>query len=309
MIILLQVILPVFLVIGAGYLAAKRGVVTEAGIDGVMQYAQGVAIPVLLFIGLARLDLSAVFELRLYVSFYTSCTLAFLAGMLGARVLFGRDWEDAVAIGFVALFSNSLLLGLPITERAFGTEATASNYAIIAIHSPFCYLLGITAMEIARAKGHAPRDIPAKVAKAVLTNPLVAGALLGLVANLVGLPLPQVAWDGLALLASGGLPAALFGLGGVLARYRPEGDMATILFVVSLSLIAHPAMAWALGRMVDLPEETFRSVVVTAAMAPGANAYIFSSMYQRAQRVAASAVLVGTALSIVTAAGWLWALS
>ena len=58
-----------------------------------------------------------------------------------------------------------------------------------------------------------------------------------------------------------------------------------------------------------LPEDAFRSVVVTAAMAPGANAYLFASMYGRATRVAASAVLLGTALSVLTASMWLALLS
>lgn len=38
------------------------------------------------------------------------------------------------------------------------------------------------------------------------------------------------------------LPAALFGLGGVLYRYRPEGDTRTIMFVVAVSLILHPVL-------------------------------------------------------------------
>ena len=68
-------------------------------------------------------------------------------------------------------------------------------------------------------------------------------------------------------------------------------------------------IAWGLGRFMDLTEAEFRSVVVTASMAPGANAYLFAAMYGRATRVAASAVLLGTALSIVTAAVWLALLS
>jgi predicted permease len=39
-------------------------------------------------------------------------------------------------------------------------------------------------------------------------------------------------------------------------------------------------------------------------MAAGINAYIFANMYGRAKRVAASSVLVATALSVVTA--WVW---
>lgn len=303
--ILLSVILPVFVVIGAGFLAARRNAISPAGIDGLMRFAQGFAVPCLLFKAMATLDLGQNFDLRLIATFYTGSFICFLIGMAAARFLFGRNWEDAVAIGFVALFSNSLLLGLPITERAFGSGSTAANFAIIAVHSPFCYAVGITAMEIARAHGQPPHSIPAKVLRAMFSNALIVGIALGLVVNLTGLTLPAVAEEALDMLIRAAIPSALFGLGGVIARYRIEGDLATILFTVSLSLLLHPALAWGLGTFMRLPEDAFRSVVVTAAMAPGANAYLFASMYGRAMRVAASSVLLGTALSILTAAGWL----
>lgn len=307
--ILLSVILPVFLVIGSGFAAAKRGAISEAGIDGLMRFAQGFAIPCLLFQALATLDLGRNFDLRLVGTFYAGSFTCFVIGMLAARHLFKRDWEDAVAIGFVALFSNSLLLGLPITERAFGPEATQANFAIIAVHSPFCYAVGITAMEIAKAKGQPVASIPLKVLRAMFSNALIVGILLGLLVNITGLPIPAVVDEALDLLIRAALPAALFGLGGVIARYRLEGDLPTILFTLSLSLVLHPAMAWGLGTLSGLTQDEFRSVVVTAAMAPGANAYLFASMYGRATRVAASCVLLGTALSILTASVWLSLLS
>ena len=54
---------------------------------------------------------------------------------------------------FCCLFSNSVLLGLPITERAYGVDALTGNFAIVAMHAPFCYGLGITAMEIVSNRG------------------------------------------------------------------------------------------------------------------------------------------------------------
>lgn len=307
--ILLAVVLPVFLVIGLGFAAARQGVIGEAGIDGLMRFAQTFAVPCLLFQALAQLDLGATFDLRLMGSFYAGSLACFVLGLLGARLLFGRPWEDAVAIGFAALFSNSLLLGLPITERAFGPGSTEANFAIIAIHSPFCYAVGITAMELARSGGAPLAQVPLKIARGMLTNPMVIGILLGLAVNLSGLALPQIVEDGVALLVPAALPAALFGLGGVIARYRLEGDLPTILFTLALSLILHPAITWALGSLAGLSEDAFRSSVVTAAMAPGANAYLFAAMYGRATRVAASSVLLGTALSVPTAAAWLALLS
>ncbi len=301
---LIDVILPVFLVIGFGYVAAWRGWFTQGSVDGLMQFVQNFAIPCLLFTAIARLDLDRHFDWRLLSSFYAGALAGFLLGLFGARVLFGRDWEDAVAIGFCCLFSNSVLLGLPITERAYGADALDANYAIIALHSPFCYGLGISAMEITRARGRAGPAMLGRVLKAMFSNALILGVAAGFAVNLSGLTLPSALDQGLDLMVRAALPAALFGLGGVMVRYRPEGDLRIVLYVCLVALVAHPLITRGLGAALALPTEALRSAVLTAAMAPGVNTYIFANMYGRARRVAATSVLAATALSILSV--WMW---
>lgn len=303
---LIDVILPVFLVIGFGYAATWRGLFSDSAVDGLMSFTQNFAIPCLLFRAISTLDLGQNFDLSLLLSFYTGAAISFAAGTLGARILFQRDWEDCVAIGFCCLFSNSLLLGLPITERAFGPEALAGNYAIVAIHSPFCYGLGITTMEIVRARRSADTGpIATKVLRAMFRNALILGIIAGFVVNLGGIPLHGTITDGIDLMVRAALPAALFGMGGVLFRYRPEGDLRAIAMVCAIALLLHPSIVWGLGTWTGLPEAGFRSAIMTSAMAPGVNSYVFANMYGRAKRVAASSVLVATALSILTVTGWL----
>lgn len=304
MVALIDVILPVFLVIGFGYVAVWRGLFSDAGVDGLMTFTQGFAIPCLLFRAISTLDLDQNFDLALLGSFYLGALAGFVTGVIGARLLFGRGWEDSIAIGFCCLFSNSLLLGLPITERAYGASALEANYAIIAIHSPFCYAIGITAMEIVRNRGGSITTLPGKVLSAMFRNALILGIALGFIVNLGNISVPVVVTDALDLMVRAALPAALFGLGGVLYRYRPEGDLRTILFVVAVSLVLHPAIVWVLADANALSVEATRSAMLTAAMAPGINTYVFANMYGAARRVAASAVLIGTALSIITV--WLW---
>ncbi len=301
---LIDVILPVFLVIGAGYTATRSGYFTEAHVNGLMRFTQGFAIPCLLFLAIAHLDLSAGFDPRLLVSFYSAAALCFTAGIFGARLIFGREWEDCVAIGFCCLFSNSVLLGLPITERAYGPDNLAGNYAIIAFHSPFCYCVGITVMEIVRNRGHGGTKMVRSVLSAMFKNALILGIALGFVVNLSGLVIPQVVDEALELVTRAALPGALFALGGVLVKYKPEGDLRTIALVCGVSLMLHPSLVWLFGTTTGLPQDLFRSGVLNAAMAPGFNAYIFANMYGRAKRVAASSVLIGTATSILTV--WLW---
>jgi malonate transporter and related proteins len=303
---ILVVVLPVFLVIGAGYLATRTGVFSSSAVDGLMVFTQSFAIPCLLFRALADLDLGAVFNPRLLISFYAGAVIAFALGILGARRLFHRRPGEAVAIGFGALFSNSVLLGLPIMERAYGTAALAPNFAIISIHAPVCYLIGITTMEFARADGRSLAETARAVARAMFRNGLMIALALGFVVNLGHIPVPGPVHGALDMMANSALPAALFGLGGVLTRYAIRASLAEAGMIAGLSLILHPAIAYFLSHTVfGLSQDFVRSAVMTAAMAPGVNTYVFASMYARGQAQAASAVLLATGLLVLTASAWL----
>lgn len=305
---LLNVILPVFLVIGFGWVAARAGKFSESAVDGLMRFAQTFAIPCLLFNSIARLDLSETLDISLFVSFYAGAFAGFALGFLGGRFLFGRPLTDSVAFGFACMFSNSLLLGLPITERAYGPDALAANYAIISIHSPLLYATGILAMELARSRGQniGGAALAVQVLRSILLQPLVIGIALGFFVNLTGLAIPEVVQSALDLMIRAALPAALFGLGGVLFRYRPEGDAKAIAWLVAVSLVVHPAITYGLGaHVLGLTTDQLRSAVITGAMAPGVNAYLFAHMYGVGKRVVASAVLIGTGVTILTAWGWL----
>jgi malonate transporter len=302
---LLEVILPVFLVLGAGYLAVRTGHFSMSAVDGLMKFTQRFAIPCLLFRAISTIDLQQGFNLPLIASFYTGATVGFVLGLCAARWGFGRSWEDSVAIGFCCLFSNSVLLGLPIAERAYGAASLSTNFAIIAVHAPFCLGLGITAMELVKNRSANGFRMIGTILSAMFRNALVVGIVLGLAVNLSGITLPHAVADAADLLTRAALPAALFGLGGALTRYSPQGDIATIACVIAISLIVHPLVVWLMGQWLDLPQVALRSAVITAAMAPGANTYIFADLYGHGRRVAASAVLGGTAVSLLTVWAWL----
>ena len=303
---LVEIILPVFLVIALGYLAVLRGFLSQSGIDGLMKFSQGFAIPLLLFRAISTLDLSQGFDPGLLVSYYSGSTISFAAGMLGAHFLFGRDWEDSVAIGFSAIFANSLLLGLAIMERAYGPASLVPNYAIIAIHAPFCYLLGITTMEFVRHSGGGMTRTAKSVGKAMFRNSLMLAIGLGFLVNFSGLHLPQAIASGFDLIVRAALPTALFALGGILTRYRPEGSVKVVLWVCLISLFLHPAITLFMSTQVfHLDQGQIRGAVLTASMAPGVNAFLFAGIYDRAKRVAATAVLAGTLFSVLSVSFWL----
>lgn len=303
---LLTVVLPVFMVMGAGYAAVRTGLFKAGAVDGLMVYAQSFAVPCLLFRGIAELDLGANFDWRLLLSFYVGAITCFAIAIFGERRIFGRRPGEAVAIGFGALFSNSLLLGIPIMTRAYGADSLAPNFAIMSIHAPLLYLIGITVMEFTRADGRGLAGTAKAVAGSMFRNALMIGIAFGFAVNFSGIELPELVRVAVDMMADSALPAALFGVGGVLTRYAIRASLGEAGMIAALSLILHPAIAYGLSHFAfDLPPEFVRSAVVTAAMAPGVNAYVFASLYARGQAQAASAVLLATAFSVLTISVWL----
>ncbi|SDZ73618.1 AEC family transporter [Rubrimonas cliftonensis] len=305
----LEVVAPVFLLVAAGYVLARTKVVSAEAVDGVMAFAVRFAVPLLLFGAIYRLDLASAFDLELLASFYLGALICFALAILLARKVWGRRPGEAVAIGFCALFSNSLLLGLPIMTRAYGEGALAPNFAIISVHAPFCYLVGIVVMEFSRRDGAGLVATVTRASKAMFSNALTIGLAAGFALNLGEVAVPAFAMTAVDMAATAALPAALFGLGGALTRYSLRADIGVATMTAAISLVVHPALALGLGAFVfDLPEGSLRAAVVTAAMPTGLNGYLFAAMYARAQGAAASVVLLGTAASVVTITLWLLAL-
>ena len=310
MLAILQIVLPVFLVIAAGYIAGYKKAFSNAQASALMRFATQFAIPCLLFLAIARLDLATVFKPNVLFPFYLGASTSFVLTVLGAWFIFKHKPGACIAIGFAALFSNSVLIGISIVELAYGDAALETAFAVVAIHAPFGYILGIISMEFCRADGLGFTATLKTAAKQIFSNALTLGLIFGFIVNLSHLSLPQPLTTAIELMARASLPAALFGLGAILVGYKMTSGFGEVAMISVNKLVLHPGIAFVLCRFVfQLPDELLKPIVVMAAMPPGINAYVFANMYNRAENIAASAVLFATAISILSISAWLIFLS
>ncbi len=240
---ILNVVLPVFIVMGAGFVSARTRLFPAPAVDGLMVFTQSFGVPCVLFTAIVDLDLGAVFNPKLLFSFYFGAISSFVLGVILMRLVFKRRADDSVSIAFGALFSNSVLLGLPILSRAYGDGPLGPNFAIISVHAPICYLVGITAMEMARADGQNWISTGAAILRAMFRNALMIGLALGFIVNLGHIPYPEALRSAVEMIAHAALPVALFGLGGILSRYRLRSSLGEAGTISGLSLVWHPAVA------------------------------------------------------------------
>lgn len=302
----LNVIAPVFILIGLGFLAVRVKIYPQAGVGGLIAYINNFATPCLLFRAMIDVDFGAAFNFAIIGPFYAGAFCVLALGAIGAARIFKRSPGESVAVGFSGMFTNTVLVGIPIMQRAYGDEAMPIVYSIIGLHAPVLMTLGMFVMELARRDGGKVTTALWQGLRKSLANPILIGIALGLLANVAGLELSGVADEVTLLLAGTVMPVALFGLGGALNEYRLGETWTQALMTTGMQLIIHPAIAWVLMvPILGVDPHIARYGVLLAAMPAGINVYIFATYYNRAMDVAANTILLSTVLSLFTITFWL----
>lgn len=302
----LNVVAPVFALIALGYLAVRLKLYPSQGVPGLITYVNSFATPCLLFRAMSSVDLASAFNFSVIGPFYLGAFAMLAIGAVLAAHAFKRRPGEAVSVGFAATFTNTVLVGIPLVQRAYGEEAMPIVYSIVGLHAPVLLTLGMFVMELARRDGGKVSTALMQGMRKSITNPILIGIAAGLVANVAGYRVSGVVDDVTLLLASTVMPVALFGLGGALNEYRLADTWTQALAMTILKLIVHPLIAWVLMvPVLGVDPDIARYGVLLAAMPAGINVYIFATYYNRAVDVAANTILLTTTLSVVTITGWL----
>ncbi len=309
MLAILNVVLPVFALMALGNLAVRFRLFPSEGVRGLVLFVNNFATPCLLFNAMATADFSTAFRWDVIIPFYVGALTVFVLGYLVASRVFRNRPGESVASGFSAFFTNTVLIGIPVLQRAYGQDALVTAFSIIAFHASVLITLGMLAMELVRRDG-APLHKALGVASVrIVSNPLLWGIVLGAAANFAELELVEPVEAFIAMMAAAVTPAALFGLGGALNEYRLSDNWAQSLSLALLKLIVQPLIAWVLMvHVLHVDHEFARYGVLLAAMPTGINAYVFATYYNRGVNVATNTVLISTVLSILTVSGWLYIL-
>jgi len=301
-----NVIIPVFAIIGVGYLAVRFRLFPSEGTKSLVAFVNNFATPCLLCQAMLTSDFSTTFNPLVIVPFYIGALFSLLCGALIARNVFKQRPGESVSSGFSAMFTNTVLIGIPVIQRAYGQLALPTVFSIIAFHAPMLITLGMLVMELVRRDG-APLGRTFIVAGLrIIQNPLLWGVVVGALGNRFGVKLPEPGTAFLTMMSAAVLPASLFGLGGALNEYRISESWAQASLMSVFKLIVHPAIVYVLTVLVlHVPIEFARYAVMLSAMPAGINAYVFATYYDRNVNVAANVVLISTVASIATITFWL----
>ncbi len=310
MLAIINVIAPVFALMVLGYLAVRFKLFPQDGIKSLIAFVNNFATPCLLFRSIVTGDFRAAFNISIIGPFYVGALCCFAIGILVAFKVFSNAPGQAVAAGFSGTFTNTVLVGLPIIQRAYGVESLPIVLSIIGLHGAVLMTIGMMTMELLQRDGRPLFPAVVRAFRAIASNPLIWGITVGMITSFLGITLIEPVDATLAMMAQAVVPAALFGIGGALNEYRLSESWAQSLVAAFIKLIVHPTIAYVLMIWVlHVDMSIARYGILLAAMPSGINTYVFATYYNRGVSIAANTVLIATIGSAITVSFWLLVLS
>lgn len=300
---LIAIALPVFGLIGIGYLTGWTGLLSSKTGEGLSDYVFTLGIPVLIFKTMIGAKLPEAQPWGYWGAYFGGVAVVWLLAMWLGRRYLGLDHRESVVAGFCAGQSNTVLVGIPLLLKAYGEPGAVPLFLLIAVHLPITMTTATLLFE-----GASLKSLIRLLPKLIL-HPILLGLLLGLAYKFSGLPLNDPLKTIADNIAASALPCALIAMGLALRRYGLNRDWKLNSLLTGLKLMLHPAVVFLLGfKVFHIPEVWAGVAVLFAASPTGVNCYLFASRYKTGESMASSAIAVSTALSVLSTIFWLWAL-
>jgi len=296
-----EVVLPVFGIMLAGYLGGRFRVLGAASSEALNRFVYFVALPALFFVSLSRVPVSEALNVPFLIAFGGGLLAAFVVAVVVGRRLFSNSLATIGLQGLSANFSNTGYLGVPLLLIVFGEAGKLPGILGTVIMGAVVMAIGIAIVEADLNRGGHPLRVLRQVLLAVLRSPLVLSAAGGLTASSLGWPLPGPLVTFCDILGAAAAHCALFAIGLFLVDRAPHTGIGEVAWVVAIKLFVQPLVTWWLAyRVLEMEPVWAASSVILGALPTGALVFVLAQKYGIYVQRATAAIMVSTLPSVVT---------
>ena len=290
---------PLFALVFAGYALMRFTRLPGSWSKRLSWFVFSIALPAMLFRLMSNFSKLPAVDARLLLAFFGSCLIVFVIGRIVAWKAFGLDGVGQSIFALGGVFSNNVMLGLPLAKMVLGDAALPSVALVLVFNALILWTLVTASVEWAR-HGSLSLHGGARTLIAVLANPIVAAILSGALFGLAGFSIPGPIDVPLALLGQVAAPMTLAALGMGLAEYGLRDGLRISVAITAIKILLQPLVVWILARILGLPPMETEVVVLLASIGVGANVYLMSRQFKALEGPVAGSLVLSTALAALT---------
>ncbi len=292
----LNATMPVFLLMMAGVVLRKTGLLSEGFVSGANCYVFKVALPVSLFVQLSGISFFEVWDTG-FVFFCLGATLLSIFLACGiARLLVPQ--EDRGEFVQASYRSSASLLGMAFMENLYGEAAMGSLMILGSV--PVYNIAAVLILSLMRPGGKLGKGELRRTVLQVLTNPIILGTLAGFVWSCLPVHMPQMIHKPLADIGKTATPVGLIAMGAQLqwssvhAKLK-EASLASLIKLVVFAVLFVP-LAVACG----FREDKLIAILVMLGSATTVAGFIMAKNMGHDGSLTQATVLITTLLSAFT---------
>lgn len=293
-------VIPFVFYIGFGYLCQRIGATEEEFLKKLNRMVFKVFFPFLTFYSICQMEEGfQVSPLYLAVCVASPVILTLLLVLIVPRLVPENPRRGVV---IQAIFrSNAILFAMPMMESIYGKTHVSLTAVVITCVVPIYNVLSVIVLAY---YGEGRTDLRSMI-KGILTNPLIDGALAGLLLLVLHIRLPQVILTPISAISGMTTPLALFILGGTLHFSAIGKNTRAITGVIVTKLVLLPALALAVGALFHFGSfEQFLYFSLFATPVATASFPMAASMGGDSE-LAGQIVMISTVASVITLFLWI----
>ncbi|WP_174874632.1 AEC family transporter [Vogesella oryzae] len=304
---IINVVLPIFGLILAGYLCRRSGRLGETASTELNRFVVWLALPALLFKVTATSSWGELWQPGFIASVCAGSFLVFAVTVIYRRRQL-RHLADASIDGLSAAYANTGFLGIPLCMLVLGSKGLLPAIIATLIVACLLFAIGIVLIEIGLQDKQKALPAILKISKSLASNPLLIAPLLGSAYAASGGSLPAAATQFLSMLGAAATPCALVSLGLFLAQ-KQQGRRDGTAGLVMAKLLLQPLLTGFLAfRVFQLPALWADAALLLSALPTGTGPFMLTSFYEREAALVSRVILLTTLGSVITISASLYLL-
>lgn len=286
-----QVII-LFLIIGVGYYAKKRGIINEEINKGLTRLLLEVTLPLMIVVSF-NYSFSQDIMKNMITLFLYSCGIHVFLIFLGYILYRKREDGKREVLRFSTVFSNCGFMGYPVLGSLYGNMGVLYAAIFNIPFNIFSWTFGVMLFT---------GDKNSKNFKKVFLNPGILSVIVGLAFFIFSIKLPQTVYSSFKLVGDMTTPLSMIIVGSMLAEVKfmevfKDKSLYNISFV---RLILVPILTYLLLFLIKADPMIRNIAVMVEAMPVAATTAIFAEAYNKEPKFASQVVFVTTLFSVAT---------
>ncbi len=299
---IINVLFPLFFTILIGWYAGKKGIVKEEHSKSLVNFIILLATPALLFNMTTTKPIESFLNVNVIIVISIGLLLTYIKTYIIYHYKFKKHPKETSQASLMSAFPNAAFMGIPIISHLYGDE----GIAVVILGSLLVFLL-ITPITMFLVEYHEDssnlsfKSIGLQLVSLSKT-PVIFAPILGLILSFFHLPIPEYITSSFKFLGDTAPAISLFTTGLFMAytRIAISYEVALLIFIRN---ITSPLIFYFVMIGMGITGNLFNEILIVSAMPTASTAPIFSAKFETYEKETAAVTVLGTIISIFTIGG------